>query len=364
MSNKYFRKLKKTAEQMVIRDGQTIASILVNTPCNAILSMLLLPYAGLYCKEAEEFYGKKVVSPEIDSQIVDLRNSIKVFCGKYNTLEKEFLLSDEEQDEHFKSLLRFDFTKQMNIHYNLGIYFDNYGHVIGDTQLIGFHLRPVSIGDPDANMNALKLGNSIGISVSRLLMLANKTPGNLRLNYNTDFRVGYIDCNSNSANAPFVYIENKGLNLLMLHLLGILGTCKYVLRLLLNDNNQWLYRCEYVIYHNVWTGLRVIKGHFEQDKSSKIDFGYLAELVERGRGLFPSSYRNCMMHYNLIHDDKPCILEDYYKPDIPLYGLVESCFDGKSTNDYYDALRSYIDDVEEYLNTWFSFDKASINWDL
>jgi hypothetical protein len=174
VSNKYFGKLKKAAEQMVIRDGQTISSILLNTPCSTIVSMLLLPYAGLYCKEAEEFYGKKVVSAEIDSQIVDLRNSVKIFCGKYNSMEKEFLYSDEEQNEHFKSLLRFDFAKQMNTHYNLGIYFDNNGHVIGDTQLINFYLKPVSIGDPDANINILKLGKSIGVSVKRLLMLSNK----------------------------------------------------------------------------------------------------------------------------------------------------------------------------------------------
>lgn len=86
--------------------------------------------------------------------------------------------------------------------------------------------------------------------------------------------------------------------------------------------------------------------------------------MERGKELFPSSYRNCMMHYNLIHEDKPCILEELYKPDIPLYGLVESCFDGKTAIDYYNTLRLYMDDVESYLNTWFSFEKSSIHWDL
>lgn len=117
MSNKYLGKLKKTAEQMVIQDGQMISSFLLNTPYREIVSLLLLPYAGLYCKEAEEFYGRKVVAPEIDSQIADLRNSIKIFCGKYSAYENKFLESDDEQDEYFRKLLRFDFTKSMNIHY-------------------------------------------------------------------------------------------------------------------------------------------------------------------------------------------------------------------------------------------------------
>lgn len=364
MGNKYLGKLKKTAERMVIRDGQTISSVLINSPYRAIVSMLLLPYAGLYCKEAEEFYGKKVVSPEIDTQIVDLRNSIKIFCGKYNALEREFLLSDEEQDDYFKSLLRFDFVRQMNIHYNLGIYFDNDGHVIGNTQLINFHLKPVTMGDSDANMNAYKLGNAVGVSVKRILMFSNTKVNTWTTKGNQNFCVGYIDYNSNNDNSPFAYDGQKGLNLLMLHILGLLGTCKYLLRTFLNDNNQWLYRCEYVISHNIWAGLRIIKAHYEQDKSLDIDLDFLAKLVEHGRHLFPSSYRNCMMHYNLVHEGEPCIKEEYYRPDIPLFGLVESCFAGKTAAEYYSDLRSYIDEVEDYLNTWFTFDYAKIRWDL
>lgn len=45
----------------------------------------------------------------------------------------------------FRDLLRFDFTKPMNVHYNLGIYFDENGNIIGDTQLINYYLNSVDI---------------------------------------------------------------------------------------------------------------------------------------------------------------------------------------------------------------------------
>ena len=363
MNKKYYEKLKKTSEQMIIRDGQTISSVILDSPCRPIVSLLLMPYVGLYCKESEEFYGRRVLDAEIDNQITDLRNSIKVFCDKYGKTEKVFLQSDFEQDEYFKNLLMFDFTKSMDIHYNLGIYFDQDGHVIGDTQLINFYLKTVKMGDPEVNAKAYALGNALGKSVARILMLAKQRPKRRRISNDIDFSIGYIDCNSNNDSALLGY-SNKGLSLLLLHMLGTIGTCKYVIRKILGEHEQWEYRCEYIIYHNIWTGLRIIESHFKQDKSADFDISALSTLVDKGRSYFPSSYRNCMMHYRLVKDDEPSIKEECYKPDIPLYGLVESCFNGISANEYYAKLRDYINGVEVYLNSWFTFDFEKICWDL
>lgn len=364
MNKKYGEKLKKASEQMIVRDGQIISSCLLDVPYKEIVSLLLLPYVGLYCKEAEEFLGRRVINSDVESQITDLRNSIKIFCEKYNKSEKQFILTDDKQDEYFKDLLRFDFTKDMNIHYNLGIYFNGDHHVIGNTQLINFYLNSASLDGMNEKQNAFEIGYSLGVSITRILMLLKQKPKKKALENIADFSIGYIDCNSNTTNAPFVYQDNKGLNLLLLHMLGLFGTCKYVIRNILDDKNTWVYRSEYIIYHNIWNGLRIVQAHFEQGKTSIIDPQLLSKLVGAGRVFFPSSYRNCMMHYGLVYGDEACIKEEYYRPDIPLYGLVESCFDGKSAEDYYSGLRRYMDEVEEYLNGWFSFDPSRIQWDL
>ena len=73
MNRKYGEKLKKSSERMIIHDGQTISSCLLNIPYKEIVSLLLLPYVGLYCKEAEEFLGRKVIDSNVESQITDLR---------------------------------------------------------------------------------------------------------------------------------------------------------------------------------------------------------------------------------------------------------------------------------------------------
>ena len=87
MNKKYGEKLKKASEQMIVRDGQIISSCLLDVPYKEIVSLLLLPYVGLYCKEAEEFLGRRVINSDVESQITDLRNSIKIFCEKYNKSE-------------------------------------------------------------------------------------------------------------------------------------------------------------------------------------------------------------------------------------------------------------------------------------
>ena len=50
-------------------------------------------------------------------------------------------------------------------------------------------------------------------------------------------------------------------------MLGMVGTNKYILRRVLYQNNVWMLRNEYIIAHNIWTGLRTIYRHFQMEKS-------------------------------------------------------------------------------------------------
>ena len=48
-------------------------------------------------------------------------------------------------------------------------------------------------------------------------------------------------------------------------------------------------------------------------------------------------FRNCMMHYDLIDKNNKFLIKDeYLNVNIPLFGLVESCFGGIK----YDELKS------------------------
>lgn len=363
MDNKYIKKLKKCSEQMICNDGRIISSLVLNAPYKEIVSMLLLPYVALYCRESQEYYKLRVLDEKIDKQIIDLRNSIKLICGKYNKIENTVIESDLQQDYVFKNKLIFDSAKLLNAYYNLGVYFDENGHIIGNTQLINIYLNVADVDSEEKNTKLIKLGENIGKSMNRINMMTGKKH-KISVSQFEKISIGYIDYNTNVGKNLFKNKECKGINLIILHMLGMLGTNKYLLQRICPDNNIWVLRNEYIVAHNIWSGLRVIKGHFQEDKSIDIDIKTIEKLVEDGRKFFPSSFRNTMMHYDLIYKDKPCIREDNYYPDKLLYGLVETCFEGKNATDYFGELRKYMIRIEEYLKSWFSVDIQQINWDL
>ena len=68
--------------------------------------------------------------------------------------------------------------------------------------------------------------------------------------------------------------------------------------------------------------------------------------------------------YDFYNGEEYSIKEENYRPDILLFGLVETVFDGMTAQDYFVELRNYMDEVESYLKEWFNFDKSIINWDL
>ena len=364
MKNSFNTKLKKTAKQIITNDGIIIKTLLLNSSYRGIISIITLPFIGLYCREAQEFYNLRIMDEKTEKQIADLRNSIKILCYKYNKIEKSFLKIDNDQNDYYIKLLENAPTNKQASYYNLGIYFDKNGHIIGDTQLISFYFDSAEINNDEINQKAYNLGNKMGIIIKRILMLSKCNHKTSKTSTPIDFKIGYIDYNSNNDNILFKNNSDKGLNLLLLHMLGMIGSYKYVLRKILGDTNQWEYRCEYIISHNIWTGLKIIQHHFENTKSNTIDLELLSTIIENGRNLFPTEYRNCMMHYELVHNDKSYIKQELYRPDIPLYGLIESCFYGQSAKNYYDNLRKYMDNVEIFLNSFFKLDYQNIKWDL
>jgi hypothetical protein len=144
----------------------------------------------------------------------------------------------------------------------------------------------------------------------------------------------------------------------------MLGFDKYILQNILTYNNTWRLRCEYITAHNTWLGLCRIKNHFEMIGQNELDLLKLSNLVETGKKLFPSKYRNCMMHYSFMNDNEPIISEDRFEENIVFCGLVESCFEGKNYNNYYNDLRNYIYSVECYLEDCFEIEYDRIKWDL
>ena len=98
-----------------------------------------------------------------------MRNGLKLYSGKYNKGKKETLRIDEKQDREFRSKLRFSIMKKWNIHYNLGVYFDKDGHIVGNTQNLNYFFDIPEININDKQKRAFAIGKMLGEKTGALI---------------------------------------------------------------------------------------------------------------------------------------------------------------------------------------------------
>lgn len=176
-------------------------------------------------------------------------------------------------------------------------------------------------------------------------------------------KYGYIDFNTNRKNGFFNTQIDKDTNLIFLHMLSMMGFVNNLLLPIIPKENLWLSRVLYITTHNTWLGIKKIKRHFEPITSGYIKTLEMDELIRKGDSYFSSSFRNCMMHYNLVHKGKPVVKEKYYDVSKPFYGLIESCFEGMDFQNYYRNLCEYAQELEYFLLSQFYIDQKKIKWD-
>ncbi len=363
MMDLYKDTIVRKSKELIIKDGETIIQYALSVSKNGMTQLSLIPYMALFCRSAQEFIGSNYIPDDVDKQIKDLRNGLKLYAGKYNKGKKETLRIDEKQDREFRDELRFSIMRKWNIHYNLGVYFDMEGHIIGNTQNLNYYFDIPEININDKRERAFVIGKMLGEKIGTIINDLGGTINSLGTNTVNDSMCGYIDLNTNRKNRFFNKTFDKEINLIMLHLLSSIGFVEHVLLETLPSNDQWLMRVEYVAAHHTWLGLKKIKQHFAEEDKYSLNSD-VSLLVDKGAYLFPSEFRNCMMHYDLCDKNgEPTILEEKFDESIPFCGLVESCFSGKQWNSFFNELRNYIAELEEYLLTWFSVDKNKIKWD-
>ena len=157
---------------------------------------------------------------------------------------------------------------------------------------------------------------------------------------------------------------DKELNLVILHILSSIGFVNHMLCKVVVNNNRWLDRIKYVSAHYAWSGLKKVKQHFDNEKQSFSNFSEdIDQLIRYGEYLFPSNFRNCMMHYDFYNKGIEVIKEKYFSDDKPFFGLVESCFNGKTYHEIFSKLSMYLDELEKHLLLWFNIDMENVRWD-
>lgn len=118
---------------IIQEDAETIYSLL-QTERDSIFSMEVIPYYVLFVQSCQEYMGENFLPESMKKDFKDIRNHIKVYAERFRKSQRRVVSVDDTQNEDFKNKLQFEFLKNMNIHLNLGSYWTDTGHIIGDTQ--------------------------------------------------------------------------------------------------------------------------------------------------------------------------------------------------------------------------------------
>lgn len=319
---------------------------------NPVLAMCVIPYQALTCVETQKYTKLQLLEDPYNEIFSDMRNSIKQFIEKYGKASRTFIDCDKEQDAIFAKLLTIDALASYNLYDNLGVYCDDKGNIIGNTQhlatIFNFDKTP-GIDDREKSFNlGLKLGEAIGYILC-LMHEMNFPKADISINkINTIYR---FDLNTNTDDEFWNNKYEKPVRLYMLHLISFIGFVNHTLSRMLTVDNLWLFRIRYISCYYCMCGLKKLYPYFNGDDVQEVE-----ALINEIPVLFNSRFRGCMMHYSFVNKGNFCIDERYYNMDIPFYGLVESCFNGISFEEYHKNLILFSNRVEKFLKRQFYVD--------
>lgn len=344
---------------LLLQDDCETLKAIATTVRDPIISLFMIPYYALFCKSFQELTNSKLLDEEKDIEIANLRNSIKNMEKRFGKLTSIYSTIDAEQDEYFRRQIKFGLGNILDIHYNLGIYFNQKKRIIGNTQLAAAYYDSYS-----SSANTKQKAYEIGYNLSSIIGSVSKglsskiQPRVIEVKYQKE-TFYYWDINTDRNNL-FNSAFDKTINLLLLHILSELCFVQNCIEPILPSENTWLLRIKYISVYYAVKGLRRILNHMIQ-KGTKNDFTTMAEeIMNSEKNLFSSVFRNCMMHYSLDNHGTFAISKDYYNAAKPFHGLIESCFTGLSYEDYFCKLSSFGSHLSDFISDLFYIDESKL----
>lgn len=309
-------------------------------------NLMLLPYICLCCNEALNFLEYNLESDQLSQSPINhtqVRNKLKLFSDRYGKSIKQIKFTDSQQDRKFKEKLRFKWMESWNLHYNLGIYCNTEGHVVGNTQFVSFLLQNPSFTIEENNESIYEFAIFLGSVLQMISQDLNSFESELQINEKEiSMNWLYRDYNTNKNFNRFPDVQDgKDLTLFLLHLLSTVNFLRYELPKYINSKNPLLIRIKYITSYYVNESL---------NRLGKIEIPHKLLIKQEvgNRAVFNSSFRSCMIHYG-FYNKKVCAIKDEHLKGNPFFGLVESCFQGISAEDYQQSLDNKIIRLSENI---------------
>ncbi|WP_458397377.1 hypothetical protein [Anaerotignum sp.] len=309
-----------------------------------------------------------------------MRLKLKVFEDGYSKSKRMMLNIDYLQNEVFKNRLKFKITRVWNIHYNLGIYADENNHVIGNTQynyyllqdnrllkknleevIKAYNSTPEKFSLKEQNSkDAFEYGRKCGKILAYAQRILEDFDASISVSINTPSKkFYYADYNTNKKSTLFPNGEDgKAIRLYLLHTLSTLNFPLYVLKKYEKNDYGWFLKSYYISYYYTVHKLRDLQQYLIQNKLLTPEISsYFTELDIENAKYLNSTFRNYIMHSNLTDKNGNFLIDSkYLDKDIPLFGLVETCFDGMSYYELKDAILSEVTKISDILSRWLNIE--------
>lgn len=343
--------------RLIQEDAEAIYSLL-KSERDPIISLCVIPYYALFVQSCEEYMKTNDFEDSTAKRIKDIRNNIKAYADRVGKMTRRIAAVDQKQDASFRDHLRFGFMKQWNIHYNLGTYWGQDKKIVGNTQMLNDVLGIDDMFAPGIEESQMNLAEQIASYISSIrsgLAENFSLPEVHRKNCAVQIPF-YCDFNTNRKNRMIKKELPKEINLLFLHLLCSLNFVRYILSDMFYPENTWVFRIQYITTYYAFYALGKLNSRGSSDSDSGIDIFPLDSLLDEGKELFRSDFRNCMMHYDL-QGHGVLTAENLNNP---LFGLVESCFPDHSYKSYSMQLEIYRNKLCAYLEQYFDFSGVAL----
>lgn len=338
-------------------DSETLRA-LVSTVSQPIITLCILPYVSLFCIAVKEYYESCnagfAISNESPFQVPDIRSKLKLFSDSYSRLEKQILKVDAIQDGEFKNRICFPMFGCQRQYYNIGVFFDSDGRIIGNTQYIYYMFQDKKLSKGViSEKGAKELGVALGTVVASVCAglrdflpdckanIMNKQYTMLFQDYNTNKDFNFFPSNK----------DNKELSLRTLHLLCSVNFIRFVLNEIVPLENIWNFRAKYITMYYAYKSLEKIQ---EQHFNIAIQ-----GILDSNRDLIDSSFRSYMMHYGFANKGSSIIKEKYIDLEKPFFGLIESCFNGMEYNEACKKIDIAINQISDCLSAMVNLNTSN-----
>ena len=347
----------QTEQKLITIDCETIRTLGMNIH-DSIYNMMIVPFYAMTIRSLEDYWQIKLLDPESDKKIYDLRNSIKIFQDRFGRIKVCFLAADETSDTLFRNMLKFDFLKRLNIHNNIGIYVTKDGKIVGNTQWIGSYIKLNKENILEIEKKSFDISYKMGVAIRSACDKIDLSVPLKSVKLGSVPEIGYIDFNTNRPSKIFRGSWSKEVHLAFLHLLSLVNFEKYILESVLPEDNEWLFRIKYIVIHYALSGIEKIFRHCNPDnKMEKKESEKFQKILIDKWTISSSVLRGCMMHYQLKDKNQQFIIkEDEFNDKLPFNGLIESLFEGMSFDAYNYVLSKKRDEIEDFLQEKFFID--------